>query len=86
MRIEKKTWPGYFEKVLEGTKNFEARLADFECNPGDTLVLREWDPRTKSYTGRVIEKKVKYVVRTKDLKYWSDEEVEEYGFQFISFD
>lgn len=86
MRIEKKTWPGYFEKVLEGAKNFEARLADFKCDPGDTLVLREWDPRTKSYTGRVVEKKVKYVVKTKDLKYWSDEEVEKYGFQIISFD
>ena len=85
MRIEKKIWPKFFHEILNGDKTFEVRLADFECNPGDVLVLREWDPKTKKYTGRVIEKKVTYVFKTKDVKFWPKEEVEKYGYQIIAF-
>ena len=85
MKIEKKVWPEFFEKILSNEKNFELRLADFECRPGDLLVLREWDPKTENYTGRIIEKKVTYVLKTKDVKFWPKEEVEKYGFQIISF-
>jgi len=85
MRIEKKVWPEYFQKILDGDKTFELRLADFECKPGDILVLKEWDPKTKKYTGRVLEKKVTYVIKTKDIKFWSEEDVEKYGFQIIAF-
>ena len=85
-RIEKKAWPDMFEKVFRGDKDFDVRLADFDINSGDTLVLREWDPKTKNYTGRQIEKKVEFVFKTKDAKYWSKEDVEKYGFQIISFD
>jgi hypothetical protein len=84
MKIEKKTWPEYFKKVLSGEKNFELRLADWECKPGDTLVLREWDPKTKEYTGRQIEKEVTYVAKTKDIKFFSKEDAEKYGYQIIS--
>jgi ribosomal protein S17 len=66
-KIEKKAWPEYFQAIVEGKKNFEVRLADFDCKEGDILVLREWDPKRKEYTGRVIEKKVTYVARTKDF-------------------
>jgi len=85
MRIEKKVWPKFFQKILDGDKTFELRLADFECNPGDVLVLKEWSPETKEYTGRMIEKKVTYVIKVKDLKFWSKEEVEKYGYQVIAF-
>ena len=44
---------------------------------GDILLLREWDPKKKKYTGRVIEKKVTYLAR------WSKDEVEKYGYQII---
>ena len=57
MKIPKKTWPELFEKILSGEKNFDLRLADFECQPGDILVMQEYDPKTKQYTGREIEKK-----------------------------
>lgn len=85
MKIEKKAWPELFQKVLDGDKTFDLRLADFKCNPGDILVLREWDPKTKKYTGRVLEKEITYILKTKDLKFWSKEETEKYGFQIISF-
>lgn len=85
MKVEKKVWPKFFQKILEGDKTFELRLADFECNVGDILVLKEWNQDTKNYTGRILEKKVTYVLKTKDIKFWPKEEVEKYGFQIISF-
>ncbi len=85
MKIEKKIWPEYFQKVLEGVKTYELRLADFECSPGDVLVLREWNPQTKKYTGRVLEKTVTYISKTKNQPFWPKEEVERYGFQVIAF-
>ncbi len=85
MKIEKKIWPEFFQKILDGIKTYECRLADFECNPGDILVLREWNPETKEYTGRLIEKTITYVGKTKDFKFWSKEEIAKYGFQIIAF-
>lgn len=86
MIIEKKAVPELFEKVLSGEKTFDARLDRFKCKPGDILVLREWDPEKEKYTGRKLEKKVTFVLKSKDLeKFWSKEEVEKYGFQIIAF-
>jgi hypothetical protein len=87
MIISKKTWPDYFEKIKSGEKTFELRLADWECNIGDTLLLKEWDPIIKEYTGREISKIVTFVAKTKDAKnwgMWSPEEIDQYGFQIIS--
>ena len=83
--VEKKTWPKFFEKILSGEKTFEFRLADFDIEPGDTLVLREWDPETKDYTGRQIEKDVTVVVKTKGQTFHNHtpEEIEKYGWQVI---
>lgn len=85
MKIEKKIWPQYFKKVKNGEKTFDLRLADFYCRPGDILILREWNPKTKKYTGRVLKKKVRYILKTKDIKFWPKKEIEKYGFQIISF-
>jgi len=84
MRIEKKIWPEYFDKIARGEKTFELRLADWECSPGDILVLREID-RDRNYTGREIEKEVTYVLKTKDVDLFSKEDVEKFGYQLISF-
>ena len=86
MVIEKKTWPEYFQKILDGEKTYEVRVADFECNSGDTIVLKEWDPKTKDYTGREIAKTVGYVLKTKDLEkddFWPKEDVEKFGLQIM---
>ncbi len=85
MKHEKKTWPEYFQKILEGDKSFELRLADWECQEGDTLVLREWDPKIREYTGRVIEKEITFVLKTKDLALFPKKDVEKYGYQVIAF-
>lgn len=86
-KIEKKTWPELFEKVLIGEKTFDLRINDFEIENGDVLILREWDPKTKKYTGREIEKKAGFVGKWKIdelTKFWSREDIEEKGLQVIS--
>lgn len=86
-KVEKKVWPEYFQEILEGKKTFELRINDFEINEGDTLVLKEWNPKTKDYTGREIEKQVGFVGKwkIKDLEvFWSREEIDEKGVQVIS--
>lgn len=86
--INKKTWPHEFEAVMAGKKKADLRLSDFEIAEGDTLVLEEWDPETKRYTGRKIEKKVSNVSKFKldSLYSWSQAEIAEKGLQIISFE
>jgi len=86
-KMEKKVWPEYFQQILDGKKTFELRLYDFEISEGDTLVLREWSPDTKGYTGRVLEKKAGYVGKWKIdelTQFWPKEEIEKRGLQVIS--
>jgi len=84
--IHKKVWPEYFEKIISGKKKLELRLADFEVNEGDILVLEEWDKDKKVYTGRKIEVVATYIFKTKGQTFWSQEDVEKYGFQIIQFE
>jgi hypothetical protein len=85
MKHEKKVLSGYFQKILDGEKTFELRLADWDCAAGDILVLREWDSEKKEFTGRELEKVVTYVLKTKDINFWSPEDVEKFGYQIIAF-
>ena len=73
-------------EVLVGNKKFDLRLADFNVKKGDILILREWDSKTKKYTGRKIEKRIKFVIKTKSQTFWPENEVEKYGYQVIGFD
>ena len=73
--------------VLKGEKYFELRLADFECKPGDVIILKEWDPKTKKYTGREIKKKVNFVLKTKEMqRFHSKDELDKYGLQVIQLE
>ena len=85
MRKEKKVWSKYFQLILEGKKTYELRLADWNCEIGDILILKEWNPETKTYTGRILEKQVTYIGKTKNIKFWNEKEINKYGFQIISF-
>jgi ASC-1-like (ASCH) protein len=86
MIVEKKVWPKYFEKILSGDKNFEIRLNDFKVNKGDTLILKEFDPDKKEFTGREIKKEVTYIAKLPNLdKFWTKEELEQHGIQVIGF-
>jgi len=88
MTIEKKIWGEYFDKVASGEKNFDLRLADWKISVGDTLILREWNKDKKEYTGRQIERKVTYLIKTKGAEewgMWTKEDIKKFGFQIIGF-
>lgn len=85
--INKKIWPKYFADVASGKKKYELRLDDFEVKEGDILILEEWDPKKKEYTGRKVEKKVTYVGKFRiDHLFWPEEEIKEKGIQIISLE
>ena len=85
--IKKKTWPKYFEAVKSGKKKFDLRINEFAIKEGDTLVLEEWDPEKKAYTGRTLEKKVTYVAKFKiDQLFWSEKEVKDKGLVVVSLE
>lgn len=84
--IKKKTWPKIFEDVLSGKKKFDLRLADFDIEEGDTLILEEWSPETKEYTGRKLEKKVGYILKFDLDKFGQKKEVLEKGLYIIQLE
>lgn len=84
MIIGKKTWMPYFQEILDGKKTFDARLANFDCKIGDILILEEYDPKLKKYTGRKIEKKISFILNTKTQKFWSQSDIKKYGLLIIS--
>ena len=57
-----KTWPEYFEAMLAGIKPFELRLNDRGYRVGDVLRLREYAPGPGEYSGRVLVKRVTYML------------------------
>lgn len=63
---ELKSWPKFFEKVLSGEKTFEIRINDRNFHVGDLLLLREWDPETKQYSGRIQYARVTYMLGSAD--------------------
>ena len=59
-----KTWPEYFQAILDGHKTFDVRKEDdkgFEI--GDILYLKEYLPESEAYTGRHLRRYVSYVLR-----------------------
>ncbi|MGB7958231.1 MAG: DUF3850 domain-containing protein [Minisyncoccia bacterium] len=81
--IHKKVWTESFDLVASGKKRFDLRLADFDIHEGDTLMLEEWDPKTKEYTGRKAEKKVDYIFKFDLDKYGQKQDVIEKGLYVI---
>lgn len=82
--IEKKAWPELFEAIRTRRKKHDYRLGTLRAKVGDVLLLREWDPRTKEYTGRKLRRTVTYVSRTRGQKFWPKKLVERHGFIILS--
>jgi len=83
--IRKKIPPKYFNLIKSGKKKFELRLAEFKIKEGDILILREWDPKKKEYTGREIRKRVKYILKFKLDDFGQKEEIQRKGLYVIQF-
>ena len=86
MEIKKKTWPKSFQRIMEGKKTADLRLADFDIKEGDILVLEEYDPKSKNYTGRVLKKKIRNLNKIKLTDFHSPEEIKEFGHWIIELD
>ena len=81
----KKILPEYYDAILCWDKTFELRLANWECNSWDILILEEIHPISRIPTGRSLQKEVTYVRRTKDIDFYTEEDIEKYGYQIIAF-
>ena len=58
-----KTWPTFFDAIMRGEKLFEVRKDDRGFEVGDLLVLEEYDPQTKTFSGRSMTHGVSYIMR-----------------------
>ena len=81
--IHKKIWPDYFNAIQDGSKKFEIRLADSDIREGDTLMLEEFDPKKKEYTGRNMQKKCARVHKMDLTKFWTVEQIKKNGIYVI---
>ncbi len=59
---ELKTWREYFVDVFSGIKNFELRKNDRNYKVGDELLLKEYDHIKEKYTGRILHRRIDYVL------------------------
>lgn len=85
--IKKKIHPIYFDAIVSGKKKYELRLNDFDVQEGDVLLLEEWDPDIKKYTGRSIKKRVTYVGKFRiDNLFWPEKQIKEKGLQILSLE
>ena len=48
-----KSWPRFFQQLLEGNRTHELRRNDRDYRIGDRMELREFDPKADAYTGRI---------------------------------
>ncbi len=88
-RIVKKILPEYFDLIASGKKKYEFRVADFEVEEGDILVLEEWnslDHATRKPTGRVIEKKAGYPRKFRVDEFKQLEDIEKHGFYILQLE
>ncbi len=54
--------PRFFEESISGNKPFELRFNDRGYQVHDTIVLQEWDPVKKDYTGRELTFTVAFIL------------------------
>lgn len=57
-----KTWPEFFQAIVNGDKTFEVRKDDRGYRAGDYLRLKEWHPRSQTYSGREMVVEVTYLL------------------------
>jgi hypothetical protein len=60
---ELKTWPEYFQPIVDGTKTFDIRKDDRDFRVGDVLKLREYEPDRDEYTGRIVYHEIGFLIK-----------------------
>jgi len=58
-----KVWTKQFDAVRRGAKTHEVRKGDKDYRAGDIIILREFDPNERVYTGKCIEVQITFTTR-----------------------
>lgn len=59
---ELKTWPQIFKITIDGIKKAEFRKNDRDFRVGDDLILKEYEPNNRTYTGRKVIVKITHIL------------------------
>ncbi len=59
---ELKCWPPYYYFIYQGIKTFELRNNDRNFQTGDMIVLKEYQPNKKIYTGREMILRITFML------------------------
>lgn len=83
MHHELKTHPSHYQRIEDGVKRFEIRYNDRHFQAGDSVTLREFDPRggvlitgtdgfteLNQYTGRQQDFEITYVTDFEQKPGW----------------
>jgi len=68
IKHELKTWIEYFQLIESGQKPFELRKNDRGFKSGHQLLLREYDQETNIYTGKILHRKITYVLKGEEAE------------------
>jgi hypothetical protein len=75
-----------YQQIKKGQRNADVRLADFKVKSGDSLILREWDNKTRKYTSRKLVRKVKAVQKIPILDFYRSAKLKKHGLYLIEFE
>lgn len=56
-----KSWVGLFQPLIDGAKKHDFRVLDRDFQVGDTVRLNEYEPKSKTYTGRTQLARITYI-------------------------
>ncbi|QYC51754.1 putative activating signal cointegrator protein [Proteus phage vB_PmiS_PM-CJR] len=62
-----KIYPLYFRQVCSGMKKAELRINDRNYQIGELVIMKEYDPDTKSYTGNFVTVEITMVNDVSDF-------------------
>ncbi|MFY8187526.1 MAG: DUF3850 domain-containing protein [Flavobacterium sp.] len=57
-----KVWPEFFRELVLGIKKVEIRRNDRNFKERDILVLQEWNPNSKKFTGFTVVRKIDHLM------------------------
>lgn len=57
-----KCWPQQFWAIRSGLKTFEYRKNDRGYRVGDTLTIREFDPKTEAFSGAEVRRTITHML------------------------
>lgn len=62
-----KIWPEHYQDVITGMKRAELRKNDRDYSVGDSLILKEYQPKTGKFTGLEVHVVVTHIT---DVNEW----------------